>query len=156
MKRLAEFFFSDGIVKTEPTQQRSELSGVVGIREGENAGRMSITLDKGRNKRNSKSLQSGQGILPLEILMMGWMCFLAVAFITLIFFAVDLAAGSRALYLYEVDGEPKDPVLEYLVKEGKPLFEQNHPNFLHRQDTASYSPPPRVVGKFMFYFREIN
>jgi len=106
---------------------------------------MPIAIDKDRSKRNSKSLQSGQGIVPLEILMMGWMCFLTVAFVTLVVFAVDLAAGSKALYLYEVDGEPKDPVLEYLVKEGKPRFEQNHPIFLWRQETTSYRPPPRVI-----------
>lgn len=110
---------------------------------------MPIALDKDRPKRNSKSLLSGQGIVPLEILMMGWVCFLAVAFVTLVFFAVDLAEGSKALYLYEVDGESKDPVLEYLVKEGKPRFEQNHPIFLYRHETASYRPPPRVIGEFV-------
>ena len=81
--------------------------------------------------------------------MMGWLCFLAIAFVTLVYLAVDLVVGSNALYLYHKEGQEENdsfPVAEYLIEDGKDTLQQNHPIFLYEPDSPSdYRPGPRIV-----------
>ena len=100
------------------------------------------------DRKSAESTRLGK--IPLNWLLMGWLCLLAVAILALLYIAVDVVVGG-ALYLYHTEGaDPDLPIVEYLVPD--PTVDQEvrvdalRPDFLYKPSLPSnFSPAARVV-----------